>query len=189
MLMSMHTQSKHMRMKHIWLWRSVLCCYVMHLVYNHDRTTSQNHAHFLRTKACIVTMHIILLPQLASKKAVVHDWGFVVFDQNLWKLIPSVIIFRNFCSDIQISELFHISHYIGYPVLGGYKEILKLDVTIFPCILLQEIQYYIGWPKKNATTLIVNFKNIVDETELFFLFYLVEHSFSNKMTPWSLILG
>ena len=44
---------------------------------------------------------------------------------------------------------------------------------------------YTGWPRKNATTLIVNFMNIVDETELFKLFYLVlvEHSFSNKMTP------
>ena len=40
-----------------------------------------------------------------------------------------------------------------------------------------------GWPRKNATTLIVNFINIVDETELF-LFYLVEHSLSNKMTVW-----
>ena len=39
-----------------------------------------------------------------------------------------------------------------------------------------------GWPRKNATTLIVNFMNIVDETELF-LFHLVEHSFSNKMAP------
>ena len=27
---------------------------------------------------------------------------------------------------------------------------------------------YTGWPRKNATTLIVNFMNIVDETELFF---------------------
>ena len=26
---------------------------------------------------------------------------------------------------------------------------------------------YTGWPRKNATTLIVNFINIVDETELF----------------------
>ena len=47
---------------------------------------------------------------------------------------------------------------------------------------------YTGWPRKNATSLIVNFKNIVDETELF-LFHLVEHSFPNKMTPWPLILG
>ena len=43
--------------------------------------------------------------------------------------------------------------------------------------------YYTGWPRKNATTLIVNFKNIVDETELFLFCFLVEHSFSNKMTP------
>ena len=42
--------------------------------------------------------------------------------------------------------------------------------------------------QKNATTLIINFMNIVDETELF-LFYLVEYSFSNKMTPRSLVLG
>ena len=33
---------------------------------------------------------------------------------------------------------------IGYPVFGGYKEILELDVTILPCILLKEIQYYIN---------------------------------------------
>ena len=39
-----------------------------------------------------------------------------------------------------------------------------------------------GWPRKNATTLIVNIKNIVDETELLFI-HLIEHSFSNKMTP------
>ena len=26
---------------------------------------------------------------------------------------------------------------------------------------------YTGWPRKNATTLIANFMNIVDETELF----------------------
>ena len=49
--------------------------------------------------------------------------------------------------------------------------------------------HYTGWPRKNATTLIVNFKNIVDETILVFIFHFVEHSFSNKMTPWSLILG
>ena len=42
-----------------------------------------------------------------------------------------------------------------------------------------ELPYIQGGPRKNATTLIVNFKNIVDETD-FCLF--VEHSFSNKMT-------
>ena len=30
---------------------------------------------------------------------------------------------------------------------------------------------YTGWPIKNATTLIVNFMNIVDETELFFMLF------------------
>ena len=29
---------------------------------------------------------------------------------------------------------------------------------------------YTGWPRKNATTLIVNFMNIVDETDFLFLF-------------------
>ena len=48
---------------------------------------------------------------------------------------------------------------------------------------------YTGWPRKNATTLIVNFMNNVDETYFCFTFYLVEHSFSNKITPWSLVLG
>ena len=30
---------------------------------------------------------------------------------------------------------------------------------------------YTGWPRKNITTLIVNFKNIVDETELVFILF------------------
>ena len=29
--------------------------------------------------------------------------------------------------------------------------------------------YYIGWPRKNATTLVVNFKDIVNKTNLFFI--------------------
>ena len=33
------------------------------------------------------------------------------------------------------------------------------------------LRSYTGWPRKNATTLIVNFKNIVDETELFFFLF------------------
>ena len=53
-------------------------------------------------------------------------------------------------------------------------------MACFNIIYLQtDIQ---GGPRKNATTLIVNFMNIVDEIESF-LFYLAEHSFSNKMTP------
>ena len=38
---------------------------------------------------------------------------------------------------------------------------------------------YTGWPRKNAMTLIVNFKDIVNKTNLF-LFYWVENSFSNS---------
>ena len=30
---------------------------------------------------------------------------------------------------------------------------------------------YTEWPRENATTLIVNFKNIVDETEWFFILF------------------
>ena len=29
--------------------------------------------------------------------------------------------------------------------------------------------YYTGWPRKNATTLIVNFKDIINKTELIFI--------------------
>ena len=43
---------------------------------------------------------------------------------------------------------------------------------------------YTGWPRKNATTLIINFKDIIHKTELIFLFfYYVENSFPNKTTP------
>ena len=45
-----------------------------------------------------------------------------------------------------------------------------------------------GWPRNNATTLIVNFMNIVDETELFFILFGRTFIFQ-QMTPWSLVLG
>ena len=32
---------------------------------------------------------------------------------------------------------------------------------------LSILQSYTGWPRKNATTLIINFKNIVNKTDLF----------------------
>ena len=44
----------------------------------------------------------------------------------------------------------------------------------FLCLCLMKINKtykYTGWPRKNATTLIVNFKNIVDETELFVILF------------------
>ena len=52
----------------------------------------------------------------------------------------------------------------------GEKEIF----TVYNKQATRDKCLYIGWPRKNATTLIVNFMNIVDETELFF-FYLVEY--------------
>ena len=48
--------------------------------------------------------------------------------------------------------------------------------------------YYTGSPRKNATTFIVNFMNIVDETESFFIFFGRTFIFQ-QMTPWSLVLG
>ena len=99
MLMSLRTQQKRTRIKCIWLWRSVVHCYVMNLVYNHDRTMSQKPRPLSVHKSwyahvCIVTTHILLLPQWVSKRAAVNDWGYV-FDQNLWKLNSSGIIFRD----------------------------------------------------------------------------------------------
>ena len=44
-------------------------------------------------------------------------------------------------------------------------------IQVYIHILLLFIISYTGWPRKNATALIVNFMNIVDETEFFiFLF-------------------
>ena len=74
--------------------------------------------------------------------------------------------------------------WLNLPVLTD-KTLARHSIS-FP--VLWTCSCYTGWPRKNATILIVNFKNIVNETDFLF-FYLVEHSFSNKMTPWSLILG
>ena len=62
-------------------------------------------------------------------------------------LIPVPSCCRNISFHIENSS-FHRADLnnndnIGFPFLGGYKEILGLDVTIFPCILLKELQYYI----------------------------------------------
>ena len=41
---------------------------------------------------------------------------------------------------------------------------------------------YTGWPRKNATTLIVNFKNIIDETELLFILFGTSFIFQQNDT-------
>ena len=51
-------------------------------------------------------------------------WGFVVHRENL-------SFHRGDLNDDNI----------GFPFFGGYKGILELDVTIFPCILLKKMQY------------------------------------------------
>ena len=72
------------------------------------------------------------------------------------------------------------------PFRGDQLIILYLHAKCDTC--MQVVLYRVA--QKEWKTLIVNFKNIVDETDFFFFFFhLVEHSFSNKMTPWSLILG
>ena len=47
---------------------------------------------------------------------------------------------------------------------------LKMSNMVLDPFCDETLPIYTGWPRKNATTLIVNFKNIVDETELFFYF-------------------
>ena len=42
---------------------------------------------------------------------------------------------------------------------------------IYEVVVLYFTYIYTGWPRKNATTFIVNFMNIVDETELFFILF------------------
>ena len=49
---------------------------------------------------------------------------------------------------------------------------VKANLTDSTWNMIDVILYvYTGWPRKNATTLIVNFMNIVDETELFFILF------------------
>ena len=52
-----------------------------------------------------------------------------------------------------------------------------------------DITHNTGWPKKNATTLIVNFKNIINKMELIFCFIMWKTNFSNKMTPCIINFG
>ena len=109
----------------------------MNLVYNHDRTTSQNHAHFLRTRADTHTL--ALLPQWASNNSCC-EWLRFVYDQNLWKLNFRAIILKRFSVHIE-NSLFHRDDLnntdnIGFPFFGGYKEIQYCIIIIIIILLL-----------------------------------------------------
>ena len=49
-----------------------------------------------------------------------------------------------------------------------FSLLFETNNLLFLNVLNKE---YTRWPRRNAITLIVNFKNIVDETELFFFFF------------------
>ena len=142
---------------------SVVHCYVMNFVYNHKRCT------LLRHEICLIMIArgakttptscvykswyaYSIVTSWTSKRAVVNEWGFIVFAKNLWKLIPSVINFRDFFVQIANSSFYwgdlNNNNNIGFPVFGGYKEILGLDVTILDSsstrpILSYLVQYFL----------------------------------------------
>ena len=97
--------------------RSVVHCYVMNFVYNQKRCTCTLLRHELclqswshtgaKTTPTFCVQELIrarlhcyhaysVVTSWTSKRAVVNEWGFVVFAQNPWKLIPSVINFKDF---------------------------------------------------------------------------------------------
>ena len=68
----------------------------------------------------------------------------------------------------------------------------SMSLIAFLCSLYKPcwiIAYYTEWPRKNATTLIVNFINIVDETELFFISFGRTFICQQNDTMISLVLG
>ena len=78
------------------------------------------------------------------------EWLRFAFDQNLWKLNSSAIIFERFSVHIE-NSLFHRGDLnnndnIGFPFFGGYKEILELDVTILDSSSTRPIQLDLGYP-------------------------------------------
>ena len=115
---------------------------------------------------------------------------------NVFEVLTPTLTYRKFCFQISypailftmlIGFLNHRS-LIVHSLLLGTSKAFTLSVFLPATQQNGDSHSYTGWPRKNATTLIVNFMNIVDETSVFY-FYLVQHSFSNKMTPWSLVLG
>ena len=60
--------------------------------------------------------------------------------------------------------------------------IFSLEISVLQrCNILYKT-CYTGWPRKNATTLIVNFMNIVDETELFCISFVRTFIFQQNDT-------
>ena len=86
-----------------------------------------------------------------------------------------------------------------------YRKLTKTDLSVLQATFLHikchllggwlcEVAYlypYAGWPRKNATTLIINFKDIVNKKCVFFLFFFnwVENSFSNKNDTMTINFG
>ena len=69
----------------------------------------------------------------------------------------------------------HITSNLEIPCLnfiggGGGGEQQPPSASSTPVVgLKRALQSYTGWPRKNATTLIVNFKDIINKTELIFI--------------------
>ena len=121
-------------------------CWFDDLVYNHYRTTSQNHAYSPRTLALLPRVFYCYL--MGFQKSCCEWLRFRSIWPKSLKTYSQCHHFRDFSVQIENSPChrgdLNNNNNIEFPVFGGYKEILELNVTIFPCILLKEIQYYIN---------------------------------------------
>ena len=125
----------------------------MNLVYNQDRTTSQKPRPLSAHKSWICTrlhsMHCYHTYSIVTSVGFQNsccEWLGFVFDQNLFQCHNFKEIFCSYRKFIISLGDLNNNDNSGFPFSGVYKQILELDVTIFSCILLKEIQYCINIP-------------------------------------------
>ena len=76
-----------------------------------------------------------------------------------------------------LREHTHTHHIFTWFSVDTYMYVRPLFLTYIMCTCM-----YTGWPRKNATTLIVNFKDIMNKTELIFVLSCGKFTFQQNNT-------
>ena len=107
----------------------------------------QTHGHNLRSTQDTLALQI---PQIRTQ-VTLGDRSFICGAPRLWNKLPV---------DIRKSQTLESFKSKVKPICSKHRPSFTYDHAL----------NYTGWPRKNATILIVNFKDIVNKTNLFFYF-------------------
>ena len=101
-----------------------------------------------------------------------QNWGHTIgkYHNLVWRIFIFKMKLLKNCTYFMIAEplIWSVGSCPASPPAA--RSLPPLSMYLGSCGLHTDIPYT-GWLRKNATTLIVNFTNIVDETDFFFFFF------------------